>query len=101
MSTYYEHALAIAVALRDIRGIEVVPDTPQTPSMHLHMRTTAEGFDEAVRAVAEETGVWTWMSSYPADTPSIRITELAVGDATLGFSPQDVVKIVERFVIRS
>jgi threonine aldolase len=101
MPRYYEHALAIAAALRDIPDVEVVPETPQTPSMHLHMRTTAERFEEAVRAVAEETGVWTWTSSYPADTPSIRIAELAVGDATLEFPPQDVVKIIGRFVSSS
>ena len=101
MSRYYEHAQAIAAALRDIPDVEVVPETPQTPSMHLHMRTTAERFEEAVRSVADETGVWTWQASYPSDTPSIRITELAVGDATLEFSAEDVVKIVERFVTPS
>ncbi|MEA2433278.1 MAG: hypothetical protein QOG54_735 [Actinomycetota bacterium] len=98
MPRYYGHALAIATALRDIPDVEVVPGTPQTPSMHLHMRTTKDRFEEAVRAIAEETGVWTWTSSFPADTPSIRIAELAVGDATLEFTPEDVVKVVERFV---
>jgi hypothetical protein len=66
--------------------------------MHLHMTTTKDRFEDAVRATADETGVWTWTSSYPADTPSIRIAELAVGDATLEFTPEDVVKIIERFV---
>jgi threonine aldolase len=98
MPRYYEHALSIAAALRDLPDLDVVPHTPQTPSMHLHMRTTKERFEEAVRAVAEESGIWTWTSSFPADTPSIQIAELAVGDATLEFTPEDVVKIVERFV---
>jgi threonine aldolase len=101
MPRYYEHALAIAAALSDIPGVEVVPRTPQTPSMHLHMRTTKERFQEAVRDIAEETGVWTWAMSFPADTPSIQIAELAVGDATLEFTPEDIVKIVERFVTTS
>jgi threonine aldolase len=101
MPRYYEHALAIAAALRDVPDVEVVPETPQTPSMHLHLRTTKERFDASVRAIAEETGVWTWNGSSPADTPSVQIVELAVGDATLDFPPEEVVKIVERFVTAS
>jgi threonine aldolase len=98
MPGYYEHAIAIANALGDVADVEVVPNPPQTPSMHLHIRTTKERFEESVRAIAEETGVWTWNGSFPADTPGIQIAELGVGDATLGFAPEEVVKIVERFV---
>jgi threonine aldolase len=98
MPTYYEHAQAIAVALQDVADVEVVPVPPQAPSMQLHIRTTADRFIESVRAVAEQDGVWTWSMSFPADTPSIRIAELAVGDATLDFTPEDVAKIIERFV---
>ena len=98
MPAYYEHAVAIAAALRDLPGLEIVPAPPQTPAMHLHMRTTEQRLDEAVTALAEEEGIWTWSWTFEADTPSIRIVELAVGDATLGFTPSEVAKIVERFV---
>lgn len=37
MPRYYEHALAIAGALRSNPNIEIVPDPPQTPMMHLHL----------------------------------------------------------------
>jgi threonine aldolase len=98
MPRYYEHARSIAAALSDIEDVEVVPAVPHTPSMHLHMKTTKDRFEEAVRAIAEEAGVWTWNASFPSSTPSIQIAELAVGDATLEFTPEEVVKIVERFV---
>ena len=38
MAAYVEHARAIAAALAGIEGVEVVPDPPQTPMMHLHLR---------------------------------------------------------------
>jgi threonine aldolase len=101
MPRYYEHALAIAAALRDVSGVEVVPETPQTPSMHLHMRTTPEHFFETARTIAEQEGIWTWTWLFAADTPSIRIVELAVGDATLEFTPSEVADIVQRFVLPS
>jgi threonine aldolase len=98
MPRYYEHALAIATALQKVPGVEVVPQRPQTPSMHLHIKTTKERFQDTTRAIAEETGVWTWNMSFPSDTSSIQIAELAVGDATLEFSPNEVVNVLERFI---
>ncbi|MGH2829182.1 MAG: threonine aldolase family protein [Actinomycetota bacterium] len=98
MPRYYEHALAIADALRDRPGIEIVPDPPQVPMMHLHLRVDADGFVDAVRRLAETEGIWTWSSSSEAETPSIRVVELAVGDATLEFSPDEVAKIIEGLI---
>ncbi|HEY7874581.1 MAG TPA: beta-eliminating lyase-related protein [Actinomycetota bacterium] len=98
MPTYYEHAVAIAAALHDVPGVEIVPDPPQTPAMHLHLRTTKDRLEEAVRVVAEKESIWTWSWSFEADTPSIRVVELAVGDATLDFTPAEVAGIVARFV---
>lgn len=101
MPRYYEHALAIASALHDVDGLEIAPNPPQTPSMQLHMKTTEDHFFDTVRAIAKEEGIWTWSWLFTADTPSIRIVELAVGDATLEFTPDEVVDIVRRFVLPS
>lgn len=98
MQRYYEHARAIAATAREIDGIDVVPDPPQTPMMHLSMRTTAERFMDAVEALAREESIWTWRGSSPSDNPNNRIAELTVGDATLGFTPDEVATILQRFV---
>lgn len=98
MQQYYEHARAIAATAREIDGIDVVPDPPQTPMMHLSMRTTAERFMDAVEALAREESIWTWSGSSPSDNPNSRIAELTVGDATLGFTPGEVATILQRFV---
>jgi threonine aldolase len=95
---YYEHARAIADALRGIEQVEIVPDPPQTSMMHLHLRVSEEQFLTSARRIAEDQGIFTWPRSSPAATPSIRVVELTVGDATLTFSPDEVAKIVEDLV---
>jgi threonine aldolase len=96
MPRYYEHALAIADALRSNPNVEIVPDPPQTPMMHLHLRVTEDAFNAAALRIAEEQGIFTWTGSVALDTPSMRGVELTVGDATMTFSPSEVAKIVEQ-----
>jgi threonine aldolase len=94
MSAYVAHAGAIAAALSEVDGVTVVPDPPQTPMMHLHLRTSTAAVTAGIRAMATEQGLWTWGGSMPADTPDIRRLELTVGDATLAFTPAEVAHIV-------
>jgi threonine aldolase len=96
MPRYYEHARAIADALRANEKIEIVPDPPQTPMMHLHMRVEEEAFLDAARRLATEQGLFTWPGTSPSGTPSVRVAELTVGDATLTFAPSEVAKILEQ-----
>src|SRR5215217_2460250 len=81
---YYEHARAIAEALRDVPGIEVVPDPPQTPLMHLLLNTSPDHFRAAALRLAQEHGVWTWPRSAPTDSPRVQRLQLTVADAPLG-----------------
>ena len=101
MPRYFEHALAIAETLRGVRNVEVVPDPPQTPMMHLHLRVDENAFLAAARAIAEEQGIFTWAGTSPGATADLRVVELAVGDATLEFSADEVAGIVERLICHS
>lgn len=98
MPRYYAHARAIAGALRAVPGVEVVPDPPQTPMMHLHLRVTEEAFLAAARRLAEEQGLFTWPRSMPGAMPSVRVVELTVGDATLGFTPAEVAAVIRQLM---
>jgi threonine aldolase len=98
MKTYYERARAIADELRDLAHVEVVPDPPQTPMMHLHLRVDEKQFIFNAVRIAEEQGIFTWPGTTPTDSPSIRGVELTVGDATLGFAPGEIAQIVEQLV---
>ena len=96
MPRYFEHALAIAEKLRAIPNIEIVPDPPQTPMMHLHLRVEEKAFLAVAREIAEEQDLFTWSRTFPCDTPAFRGIELTVGDATLQFAPDEVAAIVRR-----
>ena len=98
MPTYYEHALAIADQLRGIPNIEIVPDPPHTPMMHLHLRVDEKAFEANALRLAEEQSLFTWPGTMPSATPSIRRVELTVGDATLRFTPQEVAQIVRQLI---
>jgi threonine aldolase len=94
MRQYVDHARALAAELRTVDGVEVVPDPPQTPMMHLHLTAPAEPLAAAMRRLAVEDGVWTWPRSFPSDLPSRRVVELTVGDATLDRTPAEVRDLV-------
>lgn len=98
MPRYVEHARAIADALRDHPGVEVVPDPPVTPMLHLHLRTTPEDFRAAALRIAETSGIWTWARAAATDSPSWQRVELVVGDATLRLAPAEVRSLLDRLV---
>jgi threonine aldolase len=90
MPRYLSHTRAIADALRDLPGVTIIPDPPQTPMLHLLLRTTAEDFTAAARRLATEQRVWTWPAAMSTPDPGTQRAELAVGDATLALRPGEV-----------
>lgn len=98
MPVYADHARAIAKALHGVPGVEVVPAEPQTPMFHLHVRASEDGLRAAMVRLAKERGLFTWGGSVPGYTPSTRLLEFTVGEATLGFAPEEVAAIVKELV---
>jgi threonine aldolase len=96
MPAYLDHARAIAAALSDLDGVTVVPDPPQTPMLHLLVRTPPERATEVCREIARE-GVWTWSSATPTGDPGVARFELAVGEATCAWTPAEVREVLSRF----
>ena len=90
MPAYLGHARAVAEAVRDLPGVTVVPDPPQTPMLHLLLRTSSEAFDEAVRRLAVEQRLWTWQGARPTADPAVQRVELPIGDATLALTAAEV-----------
>jgi threonine aldolase len=99
MPGYLEHARAIASELRDVPGVRVVPDPPQTSMMHFLLATTREGFAETVRALATEQGVWTWAEPMTTADAAVQRVELSIGDATCGFTPSEAAGVIARFAV--
>lgn len=94
MAEYAAHARGIAAELSTIEGVEVVPDPPQTPMLHVHLRTTPADAIAGIRRLATEDRIWFVGGTAPTDTPSIRRIELSVGDSTLTFPPSEVARMV-------
>ncbi len=90
MPAYLAHTRAVAEALRDVPGVAVLPDPPQSPMLHLLLRTTPEAFVEAARRLAVEQSLWTWPKAGTTGDPAVQRVELSTGDATMGLTPEQV-----------
>ena len=89
MPAYLERARAVADAVHDLPGVTVVPDPPQTPMLHLLLRTSPEAFVRGARELAEQ-GLWTWSKATTTADPAVQVVELPVGDATLALTLEEV-----------
>jgi threonine aldolase len=98
MPGYLRHTRDIAGALRDVPGIRVVPDPPQTAMVHLLIRTTGEDFVATAREIAEQDGIWTWRKAMATGGPAVQRVELSVGDPACTFAPSEVADLLARFV---
>src|SRR4051794_1050177 len=89
MPAYLRRAREIADAVRDLPGVTVVPDPPQTPMLHLLLRTGPEQFRAAARTLAED-GLWTWERAQPTGDAGVVRVELSVGDATVALTVEEI-----------
>jgi threonine aldolase len=94
MPKYLAHAKAIAEEVAKLDGVDVVPNPPQTPMMHIQLRTTPRAASDGIRRLAKNERVWAFSGTAPTDTPGIRRVELGVGEATLGFTPSEAARII-------
>jgi uncharacterized protein involved in type VI secretion and phage assembly len=83
--------------VRDLPGVTVVPDPPQTPMLHLLLQTGQDRFAAATRALAEE-GLWTWERAATTGDPAVQRVELSVGDATLALPVAEARAALARLV---
>jgi threonine aldolase len=86
---YLVRAREIADAVRDLPGVTVVPDPPQTPMLHLLLRTDPEAFTAAARRLAEG-GLWVGLTPQRTADPGTVKVELSVGDATTALSIEEI-----------
>jgi threonine aldolase len=84
---YFEHAQALADALRDVDGIQVVPDPPQTPMFHMLLKASPETLEANAYAIAADEGIWTWRKGAATGDPTVQRVELAIGDPACEWEP--------------
>lgn len=98
MPKYHAHAKAIAKELHDVPGVEILPDPPHTNMMRLLLAVGEGALRRNACRIAREQGIYTLRWSGPGYTPSTRMVELTVGDATLGFTPREVAGLIAELV---
>jgi threonine aldolase len=98
MTSYVEHAQAIAALLSAVDGVELVPDPPVTNMFHLYLRVEPAAFAAAARRFADEDDLYVWPTSYSTVRPRWQAVELSVGDATLQFTPAEVRDVIATLI---
>lgn len=98
MPKYHRQAVAIAKALRDLPGVEVLPNPVQAPMMHLRLSVGLEDLRARAFEIARTEKVWTFARPFVSEGASLQRIEFPIGDATLAFHPSEVRGLVEKLV---
>lgn len=93
MAQYVLKAQEIALALQDLPGLKVYPESPKTNMFHLHFEASEESIMSATVKVALETGCM--LIRYVAEGDGFRTTEIPIGEAALDFPTLDIRKNFE------
>jgi threonine aldolase len=98
MPRFLDHARAVAGALTGLPGVEVVPDPPQTPLFHVHLRGKREALYERLLDVAASRRVWLGHRVQPTSLPGMQKLELNIGEPALEISPAQAAELFEAVV---
>ena len=90
MPAYYRHCVAIADAVQDIPGVEVLPDPVQSTLMHVRFSVELETFRERVAEIARSQKLMTFARPWSSLGPRLQEFEFQVGDATLQLSVEEI-----------
>jgi threonine aldolase len=101
MPELVERARAAAAALVQLDGVTVVPDPPHTAMLHVLVRRPLEPLNEAVLALARETGTWPGARFAATADPAVQRSEVGVSPASLDVPLEDVVEIWREILTRA
>jgi threonine aldolase len=93
MPAFLAHARAVAAALSAVPGVTVVPDPPQTPLFHVHLRGHRESLVERSLDVAEVRRVWLFHHLEPSVVPGVQKLELNIGEPALAVSADEAAEL--------
>ena len=94
MPVFWERAREIAAALRDVPGVEVVPEVPQTPLFHVLVRAPKEALEAAHAELVETRGVELFRYARTTTSPRWSRFEVTVGENAMAFDVEEVRDLV-------
>ena len=86
---FSEHARALGAALGEVPGVTVVPDPPQTPLFHVHLRGDRNAIWSERSASPRSSACGCSTGSQPSVLPGVNKLELNVGEPALEISPPE------------
>jgi threonine aldolase len=89
MPEFLAHARALAAELREVPGIQLVPDPPQTPLFHLLLRGDRESLEGRALDLARERGVWLFGPLRLTEIDDVSRVEINIGEPALEISPAE------------
>jgi len=101
MADYHRHACAVAAALAAIPGVRLIPGTPHGNSFQIHLDAPVERLDAAAVAIARESGTWLFNRFEETIFADRSYGEIVVGDATLGWTPEEAAAAVAELLKRA
>ena len=93
MATYFRRARAVARELRDIEGLDVLPDEVRSPMMHLRFNTTIEEMRDRAARIADSRGVWTFARPFISEGTRLQRYEYQIGSASMQLDVKETVDI--------
>jgi threonine aldolase len=93
MPAFLGHARKIADALREVPGVVVIPDRPQTPLFHIHVRGDRNVLWQRALEIAAQQRVWLFGPLSPALEPGTSKIEINIGEPGLEITPAEVAEL--------
>ena len=93
MPDFLEHARALASALKQLPNVFIVPDPPQTPLFHVHLRGEKETLQERSLQIARDQSVWLFHELKPTVVPGFHKLELNIGEPGLEIWPAEAAQL--------
>ncbi|WP_406832068.1 beta-eliminating lyase-related protein [Pedococcus sp. KACC 23699] len=90
MPAFWERARELAAALRDIPGVEVLPDPPQTPLFHVIVPVPPQALAAAHQRFVERRGLELFLYPRPTTSPRCSRFEVTVGENAMTIDPHEV-----------
>jgi threonine aldolase len=96
-----EHTRTVGGALARLDGVTTVPRPPQAAMFHLLVRRPLDALNDAVFAVAEESGTWIGGELSPTDDPDCQRAEVSLSPENLALPVDDVVSLWREILRRA